>query len=184
MHKGLRLSAITIGWGVYLVVSAAFMLQVNLWLAAMVGYPFLKVCFWAVSLLLLITIIIYALRARLGMLRIGAIFAVFALAYLIGMLQYYFEEKTHILMYGLLGYLAAKDLLSRGRAAKPKDLVMALAFVALVSACDETFQWFLPYRVGEIKDFILNMAGGSLGIALFLVLKGKTRDSDHIQEDL
>ena len=173
--RPMKLSRLTIGLGVYIVVSAAFMLQINVWLTAKVGNPFLFRSFWAVSVIVLALAAAYAFKARLGAPRIFAVFSVFILAYLLGSVQHYFEEKTHILMYGLLGYLAARDLISVGKALKPsalpKNMAMAAAFVVLISALDEGFQLILPYRFGEWNDFITNILGGILGISLFLVLK-------------
>lgn len=62
----MKLSRLTIGFGAYIVISASFMLQVNLWLAAKVGTPFLHGCFWAASFIILIAAVAYALRARFG----------------------------------------------------------------------------------------------------------------------
>ena len=167
----MRLSRLTVGFGVYIVVSAAFMLQVNLWLTGMVGNPFLFRSFWAASLIALIAAVMRAFRARLGAPRILAVVLVFALAYLLGTKQAYFEEKTHILMYGLLGFLAARDLIGAGIGAAVKALAAAAAFVILISTLDEGFQLILPYRFGEWNDFITNILGGLLGISLFLALK-------------
>lgn len=160
------LSRLTIGLGVYIVVSAAFMLQVNMWLTARVGNPFLFRSFWVASFIVLIVAVVYAFRARLGAPRILAVLSIFALAYLLGTMQHYFEEKTHILMYGLLGFLAMRDLARAGKAA---------SFVVLISALDEGFQWILPYRFGEWNDFITNVLGGVLGIGLYGALKKHDR---------
>ena len=165
------LSPVTVGLGVYIVVSASFMLQVNLWLTAKVGNPFLFRSFWVAALIVLTASIAYAFGMRLGALRILAVISVLALAYVLGLWQTYFEEKTHILMYGLLGFLAAMDLAGSAGTNKLKYITMAVSFVALVSAGDEIFQLILPYRFGDFKDFMTNVLGGALGIAMFLALK-------------
>jgi len=166
-----RLSWITVGWGAYIIVSAAFMLQVNVWLTAAVGDPFLAGCFRTTSVLILIAALAYAFKTRLDALRVCAVLLIFALCYFLGTWQEYFAEKTHILSYGLLGYLVSNDLIAAGKKPAFKNIAMAISFIALVSALDETFQKILPYRVGDIKDFMTNVISGALGMCLFIALK-------------
>jgi len=173
--KGMRLSWITIGYGAYLVVSASFMLQVNEWLSAAVGNELLIRSFWAFAISVLIALVAHILWARLGFFKLCAVILIFIVGYLIGMWPEYFEEKTHLLMYGLLGYMACKDLVGRDRTAAPINMAASAAFVALTSISDEVFQWILPYRVGDLRDVVLNVLGGILGIAMFLALKRRPR---------
>lgn len=173
------LSILTIGYGAYIVVSASFMLQVNMWLTSAVGDPFLARAFWVGASVALAFSAVYALTLRAGAVRLVAVLCIFALAYLVGRWQAYFAEKTHILTYGLLGYLAARDLAGAearagaGGIAGAAGALKAVACVALVSACDETFQLLLPYRFGDLKDFATNIASGALGIALLFALRGE-----------
>ena len=79
-------------------------------------------------------------------------------------------ERLHILEYGILGlmfyfYFAGDQRL---------PAVKAFASLFLAGALDEIFQAFLPNRVGEVKDVILNVIGGLWGIMLsrwFLTLR-------------
>lgn len=169
----MRLSGLTIVFGAYIVVSAAFMLQVNLWLTSKVGNPFLFRSFWVAALIALAAALVHGFRSRPGIKGIFAVLVIFALAYFLGTRQRYFEEKTHILMYGLLGYLAARDLISAGVIARLRGATAAGGFVILVSACDEVFQGILPYRFGEWGDFITNILGGFLGICLYYAVRKK-----------
>lgn len=162
---------LTIIIGIYIVISAAFMLQVNMWLTARVGDQLLFGLFRTVSVVVLAVSLAHSVFPRPRALRISAVLLIFGLAYMLGLWQSYFEERTHILMYGLLGYLAARDLTGSYKTARPGLLVKAALFVAFISACDETFQLALPYRFGEIKDFVTNLSGGILGIALFIALR-------------
>lgn len=106
---------------------------------------------------------------RLSIRGICAIACIFILGYLFSMWQEYFSEKTHVLTYGLLGYLAMRDLSGEGE--ELKRIAAAVIFVSFISAMDETFQRILPYRYGELKDFITNIISGALGITLFKVVK-------------
>ena len=171
MKKGMRLSWITIGWGAYIVLSAAFMNQVSLWLASTVGDSFLEGSFWALSILILIAAVAYTYKAHISILRAGAVICVFILMYLLSAWQQYFADKTHILSYGLLGYLASRDLAASGTMTKVRDLAAVMAFVIFISACDEIFQWLLPYRTGEMKDLMTDIVSGALGACLFMITR-------------
>lgn len=171
MEKGARLSKITIGWSIYIIVSASFVLQVNRWLTAKAGAPFITGCFWGASIFMSVAAIVYAFKARLGMLKVFAALSVFVLCYLLSTWQMYFAEKTHILSYGLLGYLAARDLIDAESAPRPRSMALAASFVSLISVADELFQWVLPYRFCEMKDIITNILSGALGIGLFIALR-------------
>jgi len=87
------------------------------------------------------------------------------------MWQQFFSEKTHVLTYGLLGYLATNDLVDTRRKPQFKYIAETVIFVSLVSALDEIFQGILPYRFAELKDFITNIISGVFGIGLFLIFK-------------
>ena len=170
MEKSGRLSKITIGLGAYIVVSAAFMLQVRNFLFKAFGGFIVVTAFKLIFVSIFILTIAYVFRKGLNLQKICAISAVFSLGYLFAMWQPFFSEKTHVLTYGLLGYLTANDLLDGGRSRRLKNLVSALLFVSLISALDEIFQGILPYRFCEVRDFLTNIISGILGISLFFVL--------------
>jgi len=171
MEKGARLSKITIGWGIYLIVSASYVLQVSRWLTAKAGALFLAGCLWGVAAFISIVVVVYAFRARLGIMKICAALSFIVLGYFLSTRQMYFSEKVHIPLYGLLGYLAARDLIAAESAPKTGSIVLALSFVFLISVADELFQWILPYRFCEMKDIITNILSGALGIGLFIALR-------------
>lgn len=163
-----RFSYTTLALGAYIIISASFMLQVNLWLTATVGDPLLYRSFWVASAAVVAAFVCYAVLARIGFLRALLVAAVFVAAYLLGESQRYFAEKTHILTYGLLGYLAARDMAGASGARMGwAGSAVALAYVAIVSALDEGFQRLLPYRFGELGDFMTNVLSGALGLGLF-----------------
>lgn len=165
-----RLPWITIAWGAYMVVSASFMLQVNLWLTAKVGDSALEWAFRIAAATILIAVYTYCIRRRLGVLSIVCAAIIFSLFYLTGLSDRYFAERTHLMTYGLLGYLSAGDMIRPPCRSAATGLFLAIAFVALISGLDEGFQRLLPYRFGEIKDFVTNIMAGALGAALFIVL--------------
>ena len=64
------------------------------------------------------------------------------------------EEQMHYLFFGLLGVLSGKHY--------PK--LIAVMICAAISIVDEWIQLYLPYRVGDPKDVMMNMVGASLGL--------------------
>ena len=171
IDKPKRLSKITIGLGAYIVISAAFMLQVRNWLFKVFGDLVVVTSFKLGFILIFILTLIYAFRIRINLFKICVIVSIFVLGYLFSMWQPYFSEKTHVLTYGLLGYLAANDLIDTKRNLQFKYIAGAIIFVSFISASDEIFQGFLPYRVCEMRDFITNIISGVMGITLLFALR-------------
>ena len=170
MKDKIRLSGLTIGFGIYIVISASFMLQIRNWLFDVLGDSVVIISFRAFFILLSLAGLLYSLRINLRLLRVCAVIAIFIVSFIFSLRQPYFSEKTHILTYGLLGFLALKDLLGPKSRARLKSIVLALGLAALVSASDELFQSILPYRVCEFRDFLTNLISAGFGISLMLAL--------------
>jgi len=79
-------------------------------------------------------------------------------------------ERIHILEYGLLGYWAAGDLFKRKASVKSVILVIITIFV--FAFLDEGLQYFLPYRVYDLRDIVFNLTGGVWGTCLLWVKEG------------
>lgn len=70
-------------------------------------------------------------------------------------------ELLHFLQYGvvtLLFYRACRDL------GDPAMLLVPLLAGLIVGTAEEWLQWFLPVRVGEIRDLYLNLAAIACGL--------------------
>lgn len=165
----MKLSKTTLFLGVCIVISAAFMLQVSSWLSGVFGNTAVTNSFRRCIVLIFILTAWRAFKIGTSPIRFCAIILVFIMAYLFAARQPYFAERMHVLTYGLLAYLASKDLID-GKEALVKDIILTVSFVALVSAIDETFQYFLPYRVGELRDAVTNIVSGVFGMGLFFAL--------------
>jgi VanZ family protein len=98
-----------------------------------------------------------------------AVIVILITSFLFGWQQPYFVEKMHVLEYGLLGWLAARDLRRNPRSNIVLTILFSILFVLLIGSLDEGFQRLLPYRVGEIRDVITNVVSGSFGVILFLI---------------
>ncbi len=70
------------------------------------------------------------------------------------------EERLHFLLFGALGWLA------------PQIMALPWALLALLSLAvgDEVLQYFLPSRVGELRDVGVNVLAASGGLLLALVM--------------
>jgi len=76
------------------------------------------------------------------------------------------EERVHFLEYGLLGILVQKT----ARQSTWVQFGMASLFVVLVGVGDECIQWWLPNRVGDLRDVGINALAGVLGVWMGKVL--------------
>ncbi len=75
------------------------------------------------------------------------------------------ERWYHIPLFGLLGYLSASLFSVRTGA----EITMAWAVL------DELFQDYLPDRVGDFEDVLVNIICGTAGIVLYLLVKRSKR---------
>lgn len=73
-------------------------------------------------------------------------------------------EKMHLLEYGFLGYLALRAV--RGLRPVWKRYACAFFMIALVGYCDELIQKFTPGRYYELRDVVLNIISGILGLLI------------------
>jgi len=140
----MKISKVTFIFGLFIIVSAAFMGQVGSFISGKLGKPYFEML-------------------------IGAIFlAVFMAGFLFAWHLDILVERIHLLEYGLLGWLAIRDTLGEEKKTIKASIFSAL-FILVVSIVDETFQWWLPYRVGDVRDVVFNEVGGLWGISLFLI---------------
>ena len=161
----MRINKFTLGFGLYIIISASFMRQVWEFLGKAFGQNNVKIFCLLLFLTTTILIITYIIRFHFSILRIIVTLAVIIFAFIFAWRQPFFTERMHILEYGLLGWLAVRDF-SKNKPAL-KAAFFAILFVFLVGSIDELFQKLLPYRVGEIRDVITNIISGALGIILF-----------------
>ena len=70
-------------------------------------------------------------------------------------------EKIHFLEYGILGVLIFK---ATGKGTKQNIFVIIL--LVIIAVIDELIQYILLNRVGDIKDVVMNITGGIIGLCL------------------
>ncbi len=164
-------SKLTIGLAIYIVISASFMLQAWKFLVGTIGNEAIKFIFFSLFFLVALSYMAYIFRRKIPVFRIALSILIFAFAYMLILNQPYFTEKIHVLEYGILGYLAFRDLSKRYKKIF-KNILLAIFFISAIGTLDETFQKFLPYRVGEIRDVLTNVVSGLLGIFQYFIYRG------------
>lgn len=83
-------------------------------------------------------------------------------------------ERIHFLEYGLLGALILQAF---SRQIKSWiSIILSLSLVYWVGLGDEAIQGILASRVGEIRDCIINLFSGALGIALLWLIADTIRE--------
>ena len=71
-------------------------------------------------------------------------------------------ERIHFVEYAVLGLLISRAVNVRALS----GIIYTGCLVTLIGLVDEIIQWFLPNRVGDIRDVFMNSAGGLSGIWL------------------
>jgi VanZ family protein len=71
-------------------------------------------------------------------------------------------ERVHFVEYGLIALLYYRVW---NRSGDPSAFVLPLLAGVIVSTLDEWLQWFVPVRVGEAHDIVLNVAALLCGLA-------------------
>jgi hypothetical protein len=129
------------------------------------GNDVYDVVYWIFAALAAAVIVVLLRKLRGKRLLFAA-----ALLTLIGLVYWYYlssmeypAERIHFLEYGVLGALLLAAL--RRHSAQWVAAIGAAAAVYWAGLGDESIQWALPDRVGEIRDSLINLFSGALGIA-------------------
>ncbi len=75
-------------------------------------------------------------------------------------------ETIHLLEYGLLAWAALRS--AESRLGRPAAWFLALGLLLLAGAGDEVIQYILPGRVGEVRDVLINLAAGLVGLVFWI----------------
>lgn len=73
------------------------------------------------------------------------------------------DKAVHLVLYAILGWLAIRA--ASGRSIRARTVMWTLAAVALFAVVDEIHQVFIPWRTGDLGDWVADVTGGALGIA-------------------
>ncbi|MCK9603041.1 MAG: VanZ family protein [Candidatus Omnitrophica bacterium] len=168
MIISMKLSKFSLFLGAYIIISAYFMNQVlNTWRITF-GKNSIILSFILLSAWAMIATLYRSIKIKFNLIKIALICGICAAGFIFAWKQPYLSEKAHVLEYGLLGWLAMRDLAAH-KTAISKSVLYTLIFVAIIALLDEGFQGLLPWRVYEARDIITNVLSGLLGTLLFIV---------------
>ena len=71
-------------------------------------------------------------------------------------------ERIHFVEYAVLGLLISRAVNVRALS----GIIYTGCLVTLIGSVDEIIQWFLPNRVGDMRDVFMNSVGGLSGLWL------------------
>ena len=71
-------------------------------------------------------------------------------------------ERIHFIEYAVLGILISRAVNLRTL----HGIIATCCLIILIGVVDEIIQWFLPNRVGDMRDVIMNSVGGLSGLWL------------------
>jgi len=164
-----NISKITIYYALILVLSSVFMRDVFNYFVSMIGRNYLAAVVWVIFVVS--TAALFLAFRTLDRQRIWWFLALMCMGLLYAASFQIFEERVHLLKYGLLAWLVCKDL---SRAILRPTLLVPIGVVAAVitAMADELLQSITPGRVGDPRDVLFDAIGGLWGSLLFLLLKG------------
>lgn len=176
--EGSRLQAarfvVAVVSSVLLVLSAPFMGEARHWLRETFPAQFVTIVGVAVGLTALIAIAIALSRirdrrpARYGLVVAAIVLAVtYSARSSIGNAESDVVEHVHFIEYGVVTWLFYRAWLPLGDAGV---ILLPLIGGLAVGTCEEWFQWFLPARVGELRDIFLNAAAIVSGLLLSVAI--------------
>jgi len=159
-------------YGIFIIISASFLQQILFFFNKSIGTKTVQNIFYTICFIAAISILSYLLKQKLKVKNYLIIICLFLCSFLLMHLQPFFAEKTHIILYGVLGYLAKHDL-QKTFLKQWTSFFISLSFCLLISTGDELFQVILPYRVGELFDMFTNVFSSIMGISLFIAIHEK-----------
>ena len=109
----MRISKVTFIFGLFIIISAAFMGQVGSFISEKLGKPYFELLIGILFLLSAAGLILYLKRAALGKIKLLIFIAVFIAGSLFAWHLDILVERMHLLEYGLLGWLAIRDTLRK-----------------------------------------------------------------------
>ena len=164
-----HISKTTIFIGLFIIVSASFARQLMGLLKAHIGETGFIILIGLILAVTGLALFVFTIRNNPGLIRIAAVMLILIVGLILAWQMRIPEEKIHILEYGVLGWFAARDLISTQK--RIRGIILACIFSTFIGISDEVFQAILPYRVFDFRDIGFNSLGGMWGIILYLLGK-------------
>ena len=132
----------------------------------------LVVSFMLVLFLVVVVIIALWVKTRPDWREIGVALAVVFAYLMVGIRIDSWEERTHLIEYGIVAALIHQAFLERIRngGSVPAPAALTVALTALLGLLDEGIQAILPSRIFDIRDVFFNAFAGFMVIAARLAI--------------
>ncbi len=165
----LKFSKITLLFALFIIVSVTFMRQLVELAQRHIGWSGVKIILAGIMIASSALFLIWVIKKGVHPVRTPAIILVLLTGLVLAWQTKYPVEKIHILEYGALGLLAARDLMKiKGNS---PAIILACIFCLLIGFVDELVQAILPYRVYDVRDIAFNSLGSVWGIILYLLAR-------------
>ncbi len=94
-------------------------------------------------------------------------------------------EKIHLVEYGLLAYLLYRAFKPTAREGTPDlaILLLPLLWLTVAGVLEESMQWLVETRLGEVRDVLLNVYAGVCGLLFSLSLDPPKRSPEGGQTE-
>ena len=129
-------------------------------------YHLLPIVVIGILLTLVIMASIASIRDKPSWKDIGVVLAVFFVYVMVGVRIESWEERTHLVEYGVMAALIHEAILERKKFKRYKLNPAVIAFIAtaLLGFIDELLQWFIPERTFDPRDIFFN------ALAAFMII--------------
>lgn len=162
-----RISKITIYVGLFIIISASFMRQVIGFIQARIGNEGVAILMGLMMISACLAFFIFVTKKRVHAIKTPVLILVLIAGLILAWQVKFPAEKIHVLEYGILGWLATRDLIKVRR--RNTAAILACVFCIAMGILDEIFQGILPYRVYDVRDIVFNGLGGAWGVILYLL---------------
>ena len=161
---------------VAVVIATPFIGDIRTWLMAQLGRRFVTVANSALLAAAILVVVATVARIRhRRAIRYGLLVAAAAIAWVYGQgapgasAVTRAVERFHFFEYGLVTLLFVRAFAASGRA-DPATFVLAALAGLIVGTAEEAVQWFIPNRIGEIRDIFLNATAIAVGLLVALAI--------------
>ncbi len=172
MKPQINISKLTLSISIFIILSASFMRQLLDFIRHFAGDNF-SLFRDGIIFLFGLGLLFFVINKTTTRMRLFLQLVMFGAAIILLTQMKLAIERIHIIEYGLLGYLIARDLLKAKRTLP--GIIIACLFACCVGIIDELFQAILPYRFYDTRDIMFNSMGGLWGIGLFLLSGGEKK---------
>jgi len=164
----MKFSKKSLSWAGFILLSSFFMRQVLNMLTETIGRKGVGMFIFSLYGSSGIFFTAKAVLRKISLWKIAALCLILFFGYRYAAGMKILEERIHLIKYGILGWLVMRDNSERRKFRI--GFFVSLVFCSGIASLDEMIQWFLPYRVGDLRDVGFGFLGAMLGSLLFLIL--------------